>query len=514
MLPDAASRNSISRWPLFAALALTLAAAGLRVWHARESLWLDELHTAWCAAGTLSEVAARAAIGNQSPLFFWLQWLVIGVTGPAELALRLPSLVAGSLLPLSIFLAGRRWSGAGVGLLAATLITVDPLAIFYATEARPYALVQCLAVVHVALAAEIVATPTPRLRAMWVVLAAILFHLHYTSALLIAAELAYFLLACLLQYGMAAYQWKALALDAALVAVLFLPAIGLISGIYARRANWAAFVPQDPLTKVFDWWPWALAGWYVAAGLAIDTALGRAADRRLWHTGLLVLCWFSIPVLLAWVATKGEIARLFFPRYLVACAPAAMLLAAAAADLAQWRSCKLAVGGLVLVVALWSSGVVELLREGHPMTSRGEDWRGCIEWLNRRLLDAPYPVLVASGYLEADTLQHPHEKLLEDYCQAPVMSLYPLDADRGDIFPLSLREPGKLDQVAEMLAIHRGGAWLIVHGDELSALHVAGEIVASLEEQAAAGSSASWRIPESRSFGRVQAVLLKANSSD
>src|SRR5262245_22942566 len=89
-----------SRWPLVAASTLTLFAAALRLWHARESLWLDELHTAWCALGSLDEVVPRAAIGNQSPLFFWIEWLLVRIFGPSELMLRLSSLVAGSLLPL------------------------------------------------------------------------------------------------------------------------------------------------------------------------------------------------------------------------------------------------------------------------------------------------------------------------------------------------------------------------------------------------------------------------------
>src|SRR6478752_5310680 len=132
------------RWPLLAAFVLTLAAAALRLWQARESLWLDELHTAWCAEGALGEVTSRAAIGNQSPFFFWLEWLLIWVMGPSELSLRLPSILAGSLLPVAVFWLAARWASSGAGLLAAGLVAIDPQTIFYATEARPSALVQLL----------------------------------------------------------------------------------------------------------------------------------------------------------------------------------------------------------------------------------------------------------------------------------------------------------------------------------------------------------------------------------
>ena len=64
-------------------------------------------------SGPLDEVARRAAAGNQSPVFFGLEWLLLGVLGEGEIALRLPSLMAGSLPPLAVFIAQgggkRKW---------------------------------------------------------------------------------------------------------------------------------------------------------------------------------------------------------------------------------------------------------------------------------------------------------------------------------------------------------------------------------------------------------------------
>jgi len=61
-----------------------------------DSLWLDELHTAWAVDGHLPKVAGRAADGNQNPLFFWLTWIVAQLFGRGHLALRLISVVAGT----------------------------------------------------------------------------------------------------------------------------------------------------------------------------------------------------------------------------------------------------------------------------------------------------------------------------------------------------------------------------------------------------------------------------------
>src|SRR3954447_6651418 len=90
-------------WRLLIAIGVSLVAAALRALPLGESLWLDELHTAWCAVGPLDEVARRAAIGNQGPPFFWLEWLSVHLLGPSEFSLRWMCWLVGSILPLALF---------------------------------------------------------------------------------------------------------------------------------------------------------------------------------------------------------------------------------------------------------------------------------------------------------------------------------------------------------------------------------------------------------------------------
>jgi hypothetical protein len=123
-------------------------------------------------------------------------------------------------------------------------------------------------------------------------------------------------------------------------------------------------------------------------------------------------------------------------------------------------------------------------------------------------------VLVFSGLIEADELRQPHDELVDDYCLAPVNSLYPLDVDRGDIFPLPLHEPGRLEQVAEMLVVHRGGAWLIVRGERKFGESVANQVASHLQAAAVAATPAKWQIAESRSFGKVQVLLLTTEATN
>ncbi|HMC11284.1 MAG TPA: glycosyltransferase family 39 protein, partial [Pirellulaceae bacterium] len=346
------------------AIVLCLFGAGLRLWQVRESLWLDELHTAWCAVGTLGEVAPRAAIGNQSPLFFWLEWLLLNVLGPSELSLRLPSIVAGSLLPLAVFLIAKRWRMDAAGLIAAALVALDPRSIFFATEARPYAAVQLLAVIHIALTAEIATQPRIRLRCIWVTLGVLLFYLHYTAALLIAAEVVFLALLRVGRPLQTPYRLSRLLCDLALEALLCLPAAGQLQAIFAHRANWTAFIEREPIWEAMHWislpaWWWAVLVVAACVGTQRESKMGANPD---WLGRVpfvfLVICWFAVPLGIAWLATWTDLARLFFPRYVAVVFPAAMLFAGLCAYAVPWRWVRLTIGLLTIGVATWSSGII------------------------------------------------------------------------------------------------------------------------------------------------------------
>lgn len=506
-------RNAVTKfwadWPLMGAVGISVVAFALRVAPLSESLWLDELHTAWCAVGPLDEVARRAAMGNQSPIFYWLEWLLVGLLGESEISLRLPSLVAGSLLPMAVFLLARRWKAEVAGLVAAGLAAVDSQSIFFATEARPYALLQLLAVVHVGLLAEIVARPTIALRAAWVVMGALLFHLHYTAALLLVAEVLFVVGFSAVERVPLPYSWGRAVLDQAVLGLLCLPAAMSVLHIFAKRANWAVFIEQRPLTFAINWMPLPGFWWLM---LVIMAATGWQISRNqkfpLIQTRLVVLCflWLFVPIFVAWMTTQSDVARLFFARYVATTFPAAMLVAGLCVQLIHLRSMRLVMGVATVGAAIWFSGIIpQIQADERVIADRNEDWRGCVAWLNERIGAEGFPVFVESGYIEADELLQPHDALLDQYCLSPVNSLYPLDASVDDVFALPLKEPGRLPQAGEMLAVHRGGCWVVVRGKKERGRAVAAQVSQTLR---GSDANANWKTDVEQSFGRVQVLRV------
>src|SRR3954449_9425864 len=86
---------------------------------------------------------AMDAVGfseSAPPLYYALAWIWTQITGTGPWGLRSLSAIAGvATIPVT-YLIGRELRGRRTGLLAAALVAVNPMLIWYSQEARAYAL--------------------------------------------------------------------------------------------------------------------------------------------------------------------------------------------------------------------------------------------------------------------------------------------------------------------------------------------------------------------------------------
>ncbi|MCK6577312.1 MAG: glycosyltransferase family 39 protein [Anaerolineae bacterium] len=126
---------------LWAAAAILLCAAALRFSQiGAQSLWHDEGNSYVQAMRGLGEIAFHAGRDIHPPGYYWLLagWRLLA--GESEMALRLPSAFASLLTAAFAAALGRRLFGAVAGLSAAVIVGVSTFSIYYAQEARMYAL--------------------------------------------------------------------------------------------------------------------------------------------------------------------------------------------------------------------------------------------------------------------------------------------------------------------------------------------------------------------------------------
>lgn len=493
---------SSRRAEAMAAVAVAVLAFVFRWPSCGESLWLDELHSAWTVADSFGEVGWRAAHGNQTTFYFQGLWLWAVLLGDGEALLRLSSVVASCCAAgLLVIGVSRRSGSLAGGLVAGGVFSLDSHAVFFGCELRPYAFLFPCAVVAVWALMRWIA-PTDRstspaidseMRARFVMVLAVAVAAltHPTSLGVLGWLLAVGFLVAIVR---GRFHWGRWDTAACLLAVLTgtLLALSSLPDSWQHRNLWKAFGQAYHWNSLWYAWDWVtlLGAPVVAAGvLWCVSQLRPAADSRrsrgvyglvpglvgvvgtfgyfvasyyqfvpLWHrryyvTALPLLCWTAGEM--AGVA-DAAIGRLIARRRSHGSASERNAVSqgstvsrgnAASRGNAVFSAVTVAV--LFVGFQLWHSGMLPSLAEGRvPLQLRGEDWRGAVASL--QAVRAPGdPVWLDSGLIEAEVLRDAPETtggltLRERaYLVYPLGGPYRIDdavAVAGNEHPLRLRQ--------------------------------------------------------------------------
>jgi hypothetical protein len=376
--------------------------AALRFWHLdREGLWLDELFTArvvtresW--AGLRAELAGDV----HPPLYFALLRVWSMVAGTSDVALRLPSVVAGvATIPLVARLADRLY-GRVAAAPAAWLLALAPFAVGLDREARGNALFGLLALVGCVLVVD--ARDARRGAPLaYALVAAALLYTHVFGAFVLLVHALWLLTEAFAPPGPAG------AADPDVRGVLR-PWLGALAAAGLAFLPWVGVLAKQ--VQTFSAAPWYTApapdsvAWLglgisadapalaLGLGAAVVVALATAPDGRgARFLTCSVLGLVLVPQAISYAASPILRDRNVYPLLAVAVAVAAGGFVAA-------RSA--AAGRAALVLFLGMEGVATArLRFG---LDEGEQWREAA-------------ALVAAGWQDGDRLLANHPQLWRHY---------------------------------------------------------------------------------------------------
>ncbi|GAA4426699.1 glycosyltransferase family 39 protein [Bremerella cremea] len=416
-------------------LALALLTAIVRWSYLAESLWVDELHTAWVVTDSVTDIPQRAAMGNQAALYFYLPWAFTQLAGLHEWSLRFPSFLGGLVAVALVTMTAHRWThDAGIALASGLVGVIDVDWNFFGTEARVYAVAQAIAILQAIVAWQILQHNQKRDWAYLVGLTVVNFYFHY-STLLFGLCLA---LAILILANDRATRIRLL-VAASCVAALCAISVPHLMTIFQRRENWARFITAD---NPNEWLRWQTA-------LAVLLPIGIAALLSWWWKResqpgsegkriALVAFVLIVPIVVAWASTAGGVAALFYGRYLISAESTIPLLVAALAAVVspKW----LRAGVLVVAVAIvWQWRM--------PTVLRSEDWQTITQAVAADIEanQSPTDVVISSGLIETDILldEAATSPAWETYARLPIESLYALPSHDGNDFGLTYSDAGQ-----------------------------------------------------------------------
>jgi hypothetical protein len=145
------------RWQLLALGGLCMVAAGIRLVFVSAAMRYDEAYTyTHYASGPLVTAVSLLDLPNNQVLHTALVWASSHLFGASEVAIRAPALAAGLGMVPAVYIVGRVYYSAGVGLLAAALVASNSWLVTYSTNARGYTLMALSFLLLLALAPSLV----------------------------------------------------------------------------------------------------------------------------------------------------------------------------------------------------------------------------------------------------------------------------------------------------------------------------------------------------------------------
>ena len=452
-------------------LIVTLVGLALRIHGIRSSLWLDELHTSWVVHDGIRLIPDRAAMGNCTSAYFYLVWFFISIFGEYEWALRLPSALAGTaLIPLAYWVTIRWLRNQVAAILSCGLVAVDPTLVLFSQEARVYAMLQLITLIHAYTFWLRVTHPSGIRRVVFVGGAALLFYLHYTAVLFLVAELFCYIVLVVLRRVDPRSTGRSLFLDLAATILLSAGTFPHVTQVFARRENWELFIEKPTLWEAL--WFYPLEHYVlVPMGFVVLGFLWRWRYKRtpFIHSCDLavctwVFCWWLVPSLAALGATNADVARLFFIRYLTLPHLALVFFASACCTLCVGNMYRTVAAAVIFLICLINGGPLgQIYVDGVLLKHRGENWREAIQWINEISHDVSLPLFVRTGLIEENTLRDGDDPDLIEYCLFPVSGIYAVDDRLSPRLPLSTIESEQIVE-EQWKMTRRSGAVFLVRG--------------------------------------------------
>jgi len=338
------------------------------------ALWTDEMYSFSIASGPLRPLLVEQ--DQTPPLFALLLHFWIMVAGSGDLALRVPSALAGTAaVPVTFFVA-RRYLDPAASFLAAGLIALSVYGVVVSQEARPYALFLLLAGTGMLTLQRFEERPDRGRAVAHGAVAVLLLYTHAYALLFVAAHTLYMLLR---HGGDAAWRRRWLALQG-FVAVAYAPWLPTLLASSQRVAGdfWLQPPGRMEALRTLSTLAGSWAGPYVAVPLLALAVwwTARATRGRLRDSGdRSSLLWLSIglPVALPFILSYAL--PVYTPKYAIPASIPVVILAVVALRrlTVAWRPPAFAVvTGILLAI---STGMVASYFVAGQPEDRKQDWR-------------------------------------------------------------------------------------------------------------------------------------------
>lgn len=393
-------------------IALFLIALGFDLYRlGAPSIWFDEAFSVELARQPLPVI--WHIIWGPEPnmeLYYLLLHFWLGFTGwlgvlPTEFVVRFPSTIFAALSTVVVYLLGRRFLGTTAGIVAAILYLLNDLQLLYAQQTRAYSL-QLLLICLAWYALFVVLFQQAHAKRWWtcfILATTLAVYSHLFSILVLLAQLLAFgglLIVPGPWRDRARQQLRPMLLSLLSIGILIIPM--LLESLHGSKTGWLPIPHLHDLSNLFLT-IYGASKFYLliiflccALGLFVAVLpylpgsralrgiimpekgvaeVEQARFRQWLPVAFGLVCWIVVPVIVSYIVSQGS-TRLFSSRYLVVIVPPLCLLAGLGVGALRWRSTRMLVALVVMLVALYYVPV-------YYRSAQVEDWNTAVPWLEQ-----------------------------------------------------------------------------------------------------------------------------------
>lgn len=419
------------------------------------SLWTDEFATYWISsAPTISECISRAApTQGQSPFYYILEWIVLKVFPHTEHSLRLISLLASLISIYLVFEIAQILFSPGAqievneeksssskkilpAIFTALLFALDINQIYYAQEARPYAISVLFALASQLFFMKLLKKKAIANLVCYVIFSALVCYAHYIFGTIILFQNIWVLILLLTTNQTEQKKQMTLKLWCSLqiaIIILLTPLLLHLIPVIRQSSKWTwlksgGFLDAFRIfSSLFDFRIIMIfSGIFVMLLLFDLLKSGKkppALPKEQQKNILFLVIWFLVPPLFAYFGTLLLKTSLLDARYMLLSLIPFYLLSAACINILKHQNLKIFLISFILFAYIGGVLVPAFKKEGRFCYRLGYNWRDAIAVLNQHL--EPNDVIVMrSGFIKENWLPTCTNPIIVDYVKAPLSSWY------------------------------------------------------------------------------------------
>ena len=401
-LPIETETNPLLRHSSWALAALVVIATLLRLPLVDRPIWFDEACMSDQRIGTTPQLLSTIYTDIHPPLFVLFMHYWNSLFGDGEFAMRIPAMVSGILcIPLT-FWVSHRLIGKGPAMVAAALLALSPVHVWYCTEARLYAPMITTTLFAFGAIDRLTDSRRPHSRTLWwlhLLNIAVMLSLHfYLSVIVVALAV----IAPILSRG----------LDRSASSILLWHGIGimLLAGFIFAKMQFGEFETSQDYLRVltgselfFFLFEWCWTGRTLpASNYALLRALGvgfvwlgaalsglgllylAATIRQKPRALLIVLGMTLLPCFMLALVAAG-FNNTYIERSLIPSLPFVFMLAAAGLRALPSKAKKLAVSITIALASLALASLYSGFASKYTLYKPHPDWRSAARYLSAQI---------------------------------------------------------------------------------------------------------------------------------